>query len=234
MIQFFAPDIRSSGTLGPEETRHCLKVLRKKPGDIIYVTDGQGSRFECRIAECGKYDLRLEVVSEERVERARNYTVTLAVAPTKNLERMSWLVEKAVEIGVDSIVFVKCRYSDRKEINTERLRRNALSAMNQSLKTTVPEISGIKPLAWLYGLKGEKFFGYCSPEIEKAEFAKCYDAGKDVVIAIGPEGDFSKEEVKELLDNDFKAVTFGKERLRTETAALYGVTAVHVLNNLKD
>lgn len=231
MIQFYAPDVRESLTLGAEETAHCVRVLRKKVGDHIFITDGNGSRFECEIVSADKRGVKLDILSEEKVLKSWKGHITLAVAPTKNADRMAWLVEKAVEIGVDEIIFVSCRFSERKALNAERLRRNAVSAMNQSLKTRLPEISDLKPLKEIYGLKGEKYFGYCSLEIPKAEFAREFEPGRDVVIAIGPEGDFSKEEVQEMIANGYKAVTFGHERLRTETAALYAVTAVHVLEN---
>lgn len=233
MIQFYATDLRDSFTLGADETNHCLRVLRKKAGDIIWVTDGKGFRYECRIAGIGKRDLKLDILSEEFIPKSWNNRIILAVAPTKNADRMAWLVEKATEIGVDEIRFIGCRHNERKEVNIDRLNRNAVSAMTQSLKTRKPEIIGIKPLESIIGLKGEKYFGYCSPEIPKTEFVNEYKSGTDIVIAIGPEGDFSKAEVESLIEAGFRATTFGNERLRTETAALYGLTAVHVLNNKK-
>lgn len=231
MIQFFAPDLKETLSLGPEETAHCVRVLRHKAGDRIIVTDGKGTRYVCEITEVGKKGIELEILEEEKTPKGWDFRIVLAVAPTKNADRMAWLVEKATEIGVDEIRFVSCRYSERKTVNTDRLKRNAISAMNQSLKTRLPEIVEIKPLSSIEGLTGEKFFGYCSPEVERREFVKEYQPGRDVVIAIGPEGDFSKEEVETLTRAGYKAVTFGNERLRTETAALYGVTATRILNN---
>lgn len=231
MIQFYSPDLKETLSLGPEETTHCVRVLRRKVGDRIMVTDGKGIRYVCEIKEISKKGIDLEILEEEKIPKGWNFKIVLAVAPTKNAERMSWLVEKATEIGIDEIRFVSCRYSERKSVNTDRLMRNAVSAMNQSLKTRLPEIIEIKPLSSIQGLKGEKFFGYCSPEIERMDFVKEYHPGKDVVIAIGPEGDFSREEIELLMKSEYKPVTFGNERLRTETAALYGVVATHILNN---
>lgn len=232
MIQFYAPDIMVSPFLGPEEAAHCVKVLRKRPGDMIYVTDGKGFRYECRILEADTRSVRLEVLSGVEVPRSWTCRITLAVAPTKNADRMAWLVEKATEIGVDEIVFIACRHSERKVVNDARLRKNAISAMNQSLKTRLPLISAMIPLVSLAAMEGEKFFGFCDANTPRAEFAKEYRKGSDVVIAIGPEGDFDPEEVDMLTRAGFRAITFGDERLRTETAALYGVTAVHVINNM--
>lgn len=232
MIQFYSPDIKETKSLIPEEAHHCVKVLRKKENDIIYVTDGQGKRFECRIILADTRKLHLEILREEIIPKGWDYEITIAVAPTKNADRMSWLVEKSTEIGVDKILFINCRNSERRTVNIDRLRRNAISAMNQSLKTRLPEILDIESLDSICNHNAQKFFGYCDKETDRAEFITEY-CGGDVIIAIGPEGDFAKEEIKKLLSATYKAVTFGNERLRTETAAIYGVTAVHLINQLK-
>lgn len=231
MIQFYAPDIASSPVLGPEEAIHCVRVLRKKPGDEITVTDGRGKRYDCRILKADTRSVPVEILGEREVEKSWSYRITLAVAPTKNADRMSWLVEKATEIGVDEIIFLQCTRSERKNVNLERLRRNAVSAMNQSLKTRLPELRETKGVESLSGLGGEKYFGYCDVSVERLEFVKELKPGADVVIVIGPEGDFSEDEVKKLAKSGYRPVTFGNERLRTETAALYGITAVHVIND---
>lgn len=234
MIQFYAPNLLENPVLGPDESHHCMKVVRKKVGDEILVTDGKGVRALCRIQEIHGREVRLEILSSEIVPKSWCGRIILAVAPTKNSDRMSWLVEKAVEIGVDDIIFLKCQNSERKTVNIDRLKRNAVSAMNQSLKTRLPELKGICRIEDLFGYKAEKFFGYCDSSSEKFSFAKEIEADQDILITIGPEGDFSRDEVVKMTENGFKAVTFGEERLRTETAALYGVTAVHVVSNLKD
>lgn len=234
MIQFYSPEITTTHALGPEESVHCVRVLRKKEGDRIAVTDGKGTLYQCEILKADTRGVKLRIISEERKTKSWNYNLTVAVAPTKNADRMAWLVEKCTEIGVDRIVFMSCRYSERKTVNVERLRRNAISAMNQSLKVYLPEITEMVALDDILGYDGEKYFGYCDDRSERLEFVKEYTAGKDVTIAIGPEGDFSEEEVQQLRESGYKAVTFGNERLRTETAAIYGVAAVHVLNDLKE
>ena len=233
MIQFYSPEIRNDSSLGGEESSHCTRVLRKRIGDIIYVTDGRGMRYECRITDASSRCVRVEIINETLIPRNWNFKLTLAVAPTKNADRMAWLVEKATEIGVNEISFIDCKFGERKKVNLERLRRNALSAMNQSLKTWLPDITEMKPLDSILLKEGEKFFGYCNNEMQRLSFVTEYNPNSDVVIAIGPEGDFSHEEVEKLVTSGFKAVTFGDERLRTETAALYAVTSVHVVNTLR-
>lgn len=232
MIQFYSPDIENTHALGVEESGHCVRVLRKKEGDIIYVTDGKGDRFECIIKNADSRVVKLEILNTEKIKKSWAFNITLVVAPTKNADRMAWLVEKCTEIGIDSIYFLDCRRNERKNINIDRLRRNAISAMNQSLKTRLPQICGMVKFDRVTELPGEKFFGYCNTQLERKDFVKELSPGSDVVIVIGPEGDFSEEEVDFMLKKEFRAVTFGEERLRTETAALYGVTAIHVKNDL--
>lgn len=230
MIQFYAPEILKEPHLGPEEALHCMRVLRKRVGDTILVTDGKGQRYECEILKGDTRRVDLRILSTEEIPLSWDFNITLVIAPTKNADRMAWLVEKATEIGVNSIKFVKCRNSERKQINIERLKRNAVSAMNQSLKTFLPQLEELKDIDSIPDFVGQKYFGYCNAEIERKTFVKEYSGG-DVIILIGPEGDFSPEEVDNLQGSGFEAVTFGAERLRTETAALYGVTAIHVIND---
>lgn len=234
MIQFYAPDIREKCVLGPEESVHCIRVLRRKEGDLIYVADGKGRRYECRILSADTRGVKLEILNVTEIRKSWCYHLTLVVAPTKNADRMAWLVEKCTEIGIDRIIFIECKHSERKNVNIDRLRRNAVSAMNQSLKTWLPEIEGMVRLRDILSLEGNKFFGYCDSETDRKDFARTFAeiAGDKTVIAIGPEGDFSLEEVEALRENGYTAVRFGDERLRTETAAIYGVTAVHVINDL--
>lgn len=232
MIQFFAPDIAETSSLGPEESVHCARVLRKREGDRICVTDGQGSRYDCVILKADSRKVELSIEEKVTIPKGWDYTLTLAVAPTKNADRMAWLVEKATEIGVDRILFFKGRHSERKSVNVERLKRNAISAMNQSLKTILPVIEDAGAITNILNLEGEKFVGYCDSETERLTFVKELKPQTDIVVAIGPEGDFSEEEIKELRESGYKAVTFGNERLRTETAALYAVTAAHIINEI--
>ena len=234
MIQFFAPDIESSGILPPEDSLHCVRVLRHREGDIISVTDGKGHRFSCRIVSA---DPRATAVDIEEVENLPHHwgcDITLAVAPTKNMDRMEWMVEKAVEIGVDRIVPLLCSHSERKVLKIDRLRKIAVSAMKQSLKAILPAIEELTPIKDF--LKephpGMKFMGYCDKEYPLLTLAREYRGREDVTILIGPEGDFSPEEVRMAVDAGFIPVTFGESRLRTETACITALDTVHVLSQL--
>lgn len=233
MIQFYAPDIHARPFLGPEESSHCIRVLRKKVGDDVCVTDGKGNRYECKIISADSRKVCLQIINVEEVRRGWDFRLTLVVAPTKNSDRMEWLVEKATEIGVDEIRFIRCSHSERKNINLARLHRIAISAINQSLKCHLPVITGMDPIKDIYKLKGEKYFGYCDENHPRMEFVKTFQKDQDTIIAIGPEGDFSPEEVDQLSLSGYKAVNFGQERLRTETAALYALTAAHIINEMK-
>ena len=233
MIQFYAPEIESTGILPESDSAHCCRVLRMKAGDEVIVVDGKGKRFRCVIMEAHPKHTSVEIVSEELVPSHWGVRITLAVAPTKNMDRMEWLLEKAVEIGVDRIVFLKCARSERKVVKLDRLEKVMVSAMKQSLKGVLPELEEMSDFRGFVSSDfgdAVKFMGYCSSDYPRKEFVKEYPRHTDVVILIGPEGDFSPEEVEAAVAGGFVPVTFGESRLRTETAALYGVAAVHVMN----
>lgn len=235
MIQFYAPDIESDNILPEVESGHCCRVLRKKEGDEVIVTDGKGKRFRCVITHAHPKHTEVELISIETIDSSRNYTLTIAVAPTKNNDRIEWLLEKAIEIGVDKFVFLRCDRSERKVINLERLEKVAVSAMKQCQGVRMPELSEMTDIRKFIDSRkdfGENFFGYCSKEFPRLEFVKEYKGGGDIAVMIGPEGDFTLEEVEKAVKNGFKPVTFGESRLRTETAALYAVAAVAVINQL--
>jgi len=214
--------------LGEEETAHCVRVLRHREGDPVDVIDGRGTMFHCRLVETGKKAV-LEVL--ERVEGwgSHPYRLTLAVCPTKNNERFEWFIEKAVEIGVDTIVPVIGDRSERKVYKTDRARRIAVSAAKQSLKGAVPEI--LEPVT-----VGE-FIRTCSSPCRL--IAYCFDGDKVSIkqalegaegpfaVLIGPEGDFSPEEVESALALGWRPVHLGSSRLRTETAAVTAAEAVY-------
>lgn len=235
MIQFYAPDIEISPVLPEGESVHCSRVLRMKQGDEIVVTDGKGHRFVCEVSK--PHAVHTEVIIKEKIDipREHEYFLTLAVAPTKNSDRIEWLVEKAVEIGVDRIVLLKCARSERKIQKTERLMKVMVAAMKQSLSAYLPEIGELVDFKDF--VKGEdpetqKFFGYCSENYPRKSFVKECKPGGSVSVMIGPEGDFTSEEVELAVTQGFVPVTFGEKRLRTETAGVCAVTAVQVLNSL--
>ncbi|MDE7441180.1 MAG: 16S rRNA (uracil(1498)-N(3))-methyltransferase [Muribaculaceae bacterium] len=236
MIRFYSPDIQTEQTLPETESGHCCRVLRMKEGDRIFVVDGKGWEYECEITDAHPKHTSLEIISEREDPKHWKERIVLAVAPTKNIDRIEWMLEKAVEIGVDEIVLLKCDHSERKNINAERLEKIIVSAMKQSLKATMPLFRGLIPFREFMELADTKhrYMGYCDEETERREFAKEYPGNEDLTILIGPEGDFSPEEVELAIEKGFLPVTFGESRLRTESAALFAVTAIHVIDRLKD
>ena len=238
MIQFYAPDIATLPVLPETDSQHCVRVLRMREGDKVQVVDGAGRRYNCTIALAHSKHTALQVESVEEQPRVWPCDISVAVAPTKHLDRMEWLVEKLVEIGVDRITPLRCARSERKDINCERLRKIAVAAMKQSLKAVLPRIDDMMPLAaYLAEEAGEgeqRFAGYCDEDVvTRRLLARSYEPGRPVRILIGPEGDFSPAEISEILAAGYTAVTMGDNRLRTETAALVACDTVHIINQMK-
>ncbi len=236
MIQFYAPEIESTLMLPQSDSQHCIKVLRHKVGDVIEAIDGRGHSYSCRIVADHPKHVAVEIIDRRSVSLSWNYNITVAVAPTKMMDRMEWLVEKLTEIGVNRIVPILCEHSERKEIKTERLEKTAISAMKQSLKTVLPRIDkmiSLKGFLETVPADAQKFVGYCDENTPRVLLAKALLPDKDVVILIGPEGDFSPAEIYNVCKAGFLPVTLGDNRLRTETAALMACETVHVINRLK-
>ena len=237
MPRFYCPDIAATPVLSEEESRHCVKVLRLAEGDTIEVVDGRGHLYDCGITLAHPKRCAVEVRAEHVVPTHWGHQLVLAVAPTKHLDRMEWMVEKCVEMGVDRIVPLRCHNSERTELKAERLRKIAVSAMKQSLQATLPRIDEMTPLAALLGepWHGQRFIAYCDDELPREQrkpLAQCFKAGNDAMLLIGPEGDFSPDEVNEAVKAGFEPVTLGESRLRTETAAVKACAAVHTINEL--
>ena len=233
MALFFAPDIYETWELPEEESAHCLRVLRLGVGDELEVTDGKGSILRTAIVSTAGKRCKVEAIEEKKVEKGWHGNLTIAIAPTKNMDRIEWLAEKATEIGWDRVVFLNCRFSERKVIKTDRVERIVVSAMKQSLKFSKPvveEMTDFKKFI-LAEHKGAKFIAHCY-ENEKRELFDALVPGEDATILIGPEGDFSKEEVEVAISAGFIPVSLGSSRLRTETA---GLVACHtfILKNRK-
>ncbi len=244
MNLFYCKDITPEGyaTLDAEESRHAVRVLRLREGDTLHVTDGQGHLYECRVVEASDKACTVEtqhVASPQAMsasETQRAASLHLAVAPTKNPSRMEWLVEKAVEVGVGEITLLDCDHSERSFLKTDRLERLALSAMKQSLHLTLPRINpAVKLREWLRTFAGEtpalRFIAHCEADQPRTPLGSVLEAGRDAVVLIGPEGDFSQEEIDLALQCGFKPVSLGPSRLRTETAALYAAVAFSITND---
>lgn len=213
--------------LDKEESRHAFKVLRAVQGDILHVTDGEGNLYEAELLEKSGKNCELKIL-EHKTEPEKSFYVHLAVAPTKNIGRFEWFLEKAVEIGVDEITPLVCEHSERRHIRTDRLDKILISAMKQSLKWSKPKLNDLIDLKTFIGISSDemRFIGYCSTEVTDHLFEKACKDGRSVVL-IGPEGDFSEREVGLAMKSGFVPISLGSSRLRTETAA---VVACHVLN----
>lgn len=233
MIIFYAPDILTCPELPEEESGHAVRVLRHVDGDEIEVVDGAGTWYHCRIVSAHPKHCGIEILST-RPDMHWPYKVELAIAPTKNLDRMEWWLEKATEMGLDAFIPLRCRFSERKELKTERMRKIAVSAMKQSLKATLPSIYEMCDIkAFLQeSFEGQKFIAHCMEDQPRQLLTSLIQKGQNVRVLIGPEGDFSPEEVSLALSCGYTPVSLGDQRLRTETAALSSVCTIHVINQL--
>lgn len=233
MIIFYAPDIQACPELPEEESGHAVRVLRHVEGDEVEVVDGEGTWYHCRITAAHPKHCGVEIISQ-RPDPHWPYRVEIGIGPTKNLDRMEWWLEKATEMGLDRFVPLRCRFSERKELKTERMRKIAVSAMKQSLKATLPEISEMTDIRRFVEepFEGQKFIAHCMEDQPRQLLAQLIGKGQNVRILIGPEGDFSPEEVEMALSNGYLPVSLGDQRLRTETAALSSVNTIHIINQL--
>ncbi|MDR1610477.1 MAG: 16S rRNA (uracil(1498)-N(3))-methyltransferase [Candidatus Symbiothrix sp.] len=233
MLLFYAPDIAVNTQLPEPEAQHSLKVLRMKAGDLLYLTDGKGNFYKAAIAGTNPKDCRLDILEIIPQSPTWKEQITIAMAPAKNIERTEWFAEKATEIGINKIAFLNCRFSERKEIKTERINKILISAMKQSLKACLPEVqamTGFKKFI-TQTFEGQKFIAHCYPA-EKPLLSKIYRPGESALTLIGPEGDFSEEEVEWAVNQGFVPISLGKSRLRTETAALTACQIIHVVNQI--
>lgn len=234
MHRFYAPEIETTIALPDEDAQHCCRVLRLKDGDEIEVVDGKGGLYKCRLLSASPKHCMVEIVEKVCVAPHWGCRVTIAIAPTKNIDRMEWMVEKVTEMGVDRIIPLCCRYSERKVLKTERLRKIVVSAMKQSLKATLPQLDDLTPVEKVISgdFHGQRFIAYCDREIPRRNLIGEYKQGSDVMVMVGPEGDFSKDEIRSALAAGFVPVSLGDSRLRTETAGVFACAAIHTINQL--
>ena len=230
---FYAPDIETSLFLPEEESQHAVKVLRLQAGDRVELIDGKGGYYKAEIIFPHHKRCEIQILEKQAEFRKRPYHLHIAIAPTKNIERLEWFAEKVTEIGIDEITPVICRFSERKVIKHDRLEKILVSAMKQSLKAYLPRLN--EQCTFEQFLKransGQRFIAHCYDENTKKLLSSLYIPKQDVTILIGPEGDFSPEEVEKALKTGFIPVSLGESRLRTETA---GVVACHTVNLLEE
>ena len=233
---FYAPDAQTSTELPPDEAMHALRVLRLKAGDAMMLMDGQGNYYRAEVTLAHTKHCFYEIKEVLPQERQWQGHVHLAIAPTKMMERMEWMLEKAVEIGVDEITFIHSQFSERRLVKISRCDKIAVAATKQSHKAWKPKLNEIvtfEKFIWM-PFEGGKYIAHCYDEIPRTYlYDELRQAPKqeDALVLIGPEGDFSVSEVKTALACGFKSVHLGKSRLRTETA---GLSAVMMMQLSKD
>lgn len=232
MNLFYAPNINGQFyDLDKEESKHIVRVLRKKQGDTIHFTDGKGWFYETVINEIDSKSCTVEILNKYEGDDKRPFKIHIAIAPTKNNDRMEWFLEKSTEIGIDEITPIICDHSERKIVKIERLNKVITSAVKQSLKSFHPKLNEqITLKSFLHNnFEGQKFIAYIDKDVT-LELSKSIKPTENILILIGPEGDFRPEEVELAKQKGFVPVSLGKSRLRTETA---GIVACHTVNLLK-
>jgi 16S rRNA (uracil1498-N3)-methyltransferase len=234
MHRFYVPEVfDDTCQLDEEESKHCARVLRLKENDTVEITDGKGNLFEAVIQNANPKSCVLRI-GVQNFEPLPNWELIIAVAPTKNLVRMEWLIEKLTEIGFTKFIPVECHNSERKVLKTERLKRIALESMKQSGRVYLPQIEEMIPYNKLIEtselFKGQKFIPHCNFNIERKSLHSIYTKGKNALVLIGPEGDFTNEEIQLAVDKGFIPVTLNEHTLRTETAALFSAISLKTLN----
>ncbi|MHB9142892.1 MAG: 16S rRNA (uracil(1498)-N(3))-methyltransferase [Paludibacter sp.] len=227
MSLFYVPNLISAHVLPEEESLHAVKVLRLQSGDAIIVVDGVGGYYEARITRPHPKHCEFEIVKSIAGFGKRDYKLHIAIAPTKNIERLEWFIEKATEIGIDEITPLICRFSERKVIKAERLDKIIVSAAKQSVKAYFPKLNPQCTFDELMKSHkaSQKFIAHCYDE-DKKLLQNEIQKSSDILILIGPEGDFSKEEVQKALTTGFVPVSLGDSRLRTETAGVVACCTV--------
>ncbi len=234
MQLFYNPTIDKNTqeiTFDKIESKHIVKVLRKKEGDCIYITNGKGLLFNCQIIIANDKKCLASIISKEEKNQYRDYYLHIAIAPTKNNDRLEWFLEKATEIGIDEITPIICQNSERKIIKQERLEKIILSAMKQSLKFHLPKLN--KAIYFDDFIKRKQPGRLCIAHCEEGEkkLLKSFIKQKETItILIGPEGDFSLAEISNCINKNYIPITLGDARLRTETAALVAVQNISFIN----
>lgn len=234
MHLFYTPDIvpnKAEYTLSEEESKHCTRVLRLKEGDEVSLIDGKGHLYKGQLQEAHPKRARIKILSILPEFGKRNHYLHIAIAPTKNIDRLEWFLEKATEIGIDEISLLICEHSERRKVKTERLQKVITAAVKQSLTAYHPKLNEATKLNEFLRRTdlGQSFIAHCLDQ-KKEHLTDLVFPNDKVCILIGPEGDFSVNEVELSLAQGFKPISLGDTRLRTETAALYACFEINLLN----
>jgi len=229
MNLFYTPDIQDQFyQLDEVESKHCIRVLRLKEEDIIHLIDGKGSLFKAKIIDAHPKRCTVRCIETKTEFGKLNYNLHIALAPTKNIDRTEWFLEKCTEIGIHEFTPLLSKHSERKVVKHDRLFKVITSAVKQSLKAYHPELNKLTKFSDLVTtpFNGEKYIAHCN-EGKKTHLKNLYQVKQNALILIGPEGDFSVEEVKQAKENGFKEISLGESRLRTETA---GIVACNIIS----
>jgi 16S rRNA (uracil1498-N3)-methyltransferase len=232
MNTFFGIIQNNVAILNEDESLHCVKVLRHKVGDIIQVIDGNGTRAIGKIEAAHAKQCAVSLTEKEVVKQPRNYKLHIAIAPTKNIERIEWFVEKAVEIGIDEISFIKCKNSERTVIKDDRLKKVAEAAVKQSQQAFIPKMNSLIDFKEFIktNTSDVKLIAHCEKD-SKQSVKHFITSNKSFTVLIGPEGDFSKDEIALVLADTYLPVALGESRLRTETAGIFTCGAFAAINS---
>ncbi len=231
---FYTPDINSETyTLNEEESKHCVRVLRLKEGETIHLIDGKGGYYVAEITQADARHCTVMIINTEKDKDIRNWHLHIAIAPTKNMDRLEWFVEKATEMGIDELSLINCANSERKVVKIERIQKVCISAIKQSIKAYIPKINEMEDFKNFVErtreFKGEKYIAHCQTA-PLPQLKTIYRSSNNALILIGPEGDFTIEEVNLAKSNGFKEIGLGHSRLRTETAGIYACAVTNSLN----
>ncbi len=229
---FYTPDISGNEyTLNESESKHCVKVLRLPVGSKLYLVDGLGGFYQAEIIDNNPKKCTVQIIKSEYNYCKRKYHLTIGIAPTKNIARFEWFLEKATEIGIDRIIPFVSKQSERKVIKPERLQRIILSAMKQSQQAYLPQLDDLCTFKQLMQMDicNNKYIAHCF-DGDKKMLKNSITKNTDNLILIGPEGDFTNEEIQMAIDNNYQAVSLGDTRLRTETAGIVAVNTVAFCN----
>lgn len=254
---FYVPEAATQVELPAEEATHALRVLRLKGGDEIFLMDGEGSFYRAEVTAASSKRCLYEIKETMPQERAWKGHIHLAIAPTKMMERIEWMAEKATEIGFDELSFLNCQFSERKVVKTPRIDKIVISAVKQSHKAWKPVVNELESFKDFIQTPrpGRKFICHCYEEIEKKDFfreisslsngadaksasssasadSNNASSSADITVLVGPEGDFSIDEVRLAMENGYESVSLGTSRLRTETAGLVAVHMAHIARRL--
>lgn len=232
MQLFYEPNILTQPYLNDDDSKHCVKVLRNKVGDTINLVDGKGNWVTAKIVNTNFVNLKLDIQSVENEYNKSDYYIHIAIAPTKNTDRIEWFLEKAVEIGIDEITFLQTNKSERKELKLNRLEKIAIAAMKQSKKAYLPKINPLIKFTEFLKQDFSNFEKYVAfVDVENANYLhQLANQKQKYLVLIGPEGDFSNEEIDSLKKKDFRCISLGKSVLRTETAGIYICSVLNMIN----